>query len=223
MQRSVIEMRRILDLPPEAIHKRPAQADRLERLARLQRPRQRDQLEWRRRHKTYQITRIMLSEYTLPAPPRPIARTLTRATVAYQRLTGTIGGRRSDTGRRAMRCSACGTENPPQAKFCLECATPLARRCLRCGTALPDAARFCMECAQPVSAPGAARRIRRLAPSAYTPRHLAEKILAGRAALEGERKQVTVLFADVVGSTELIQDLDPEEAQGAARAGRPAR
>ena len=50
-------------------------------------------------------------------------------------------------------------------------------------------------------------------PKSYTPRHLAERILASRAALEGERKQVTILFADVVGSTELIQDRDPEEAQ----------
>jgi class 3 adenylate cyclase len=51
------------------------------------------------------------------------------------------------------------------------------------------------------------------APLAYTPAHLAEKILASRTALEGERKQVTVLFADLKGSTELIADLDPEEAQ----------
>jgi class 3 adenylate cyclase len=59
-------------------------------------------------------------------------------------------------------------------------------------------------------------------PETYTSRHLAEKILASRAALEGERKQITVLFADVVGSTELIRDLDTEEAQalldGALRA-----
>ena len=51
------------------------------------------------------------------------------------------------------------------------------------------------------------------APLTYTPRHLTEKILADRAALEGERKQVTVLFADLKGSTELIQGLDPEAAQ----------
>ena len=50
-------------------------------------------------------------------------------------------------------------------------------------------------------------------PASYTPRHLAEKILAGREALAGERKQVSVLFADVVGSTELIRDRDPKEAQ----------
>src|SRR5678815_573782 len=111
-----------------------------------------------------------------------------------------------------MRCSACSTENPPQAKFCLECAAPLARRCSSCGTVLPDAAKFCMECAQPVTttvmapAPPAS-------PQSYTPRHLADKILAHRAGLEGERKQVTILFADVVGSTELIQGRDAEDAQ----------
>src|SRR5438132_4709344 len=51
------------------------------------------------------------------------------------------------------------------------------------------------------------------APLVYTPTYLAEKILASRAALEGERKQVTVLFADIKGSTELIRDLDPEQAR----------
>ena len=111
-----------------------------------------------------------------------------------------------------MRCLACSTENPPQAKFCLECAAPLARRCSSCGTVLPEAAKFCMECAQPVAtlvmepSPAAS-------PQSYTPRHLAEKVLAGRDALQGERKQVTVLFADVVGSTALIQGRDAEEAQ----------
>ena len=51
------------------------------------------------------------------------------------------------------------------------------------------------------------------APLTYTPPYLAEKILTSRSALEGERKQVTVLFADLKGSTELIKDLDPEAAQ----------
>ena len=110
-----------------------------------------------------------------------------------------------------MRCASCATENPPRARFCLECATPFGRRCSHCGTELPEAAKFCMECAQPVL--GAALPPAEVAPGAYTPRHLAEKILASRTALEGERKQVTILFADVVGSTELIQGRDPEEAQ----------
>src|SRR3954454_8356417 len=111
-----------------------------------------------------------------------------------------------------MRCSACSTENPPQAKFCQECAVPLARRCPFCGTALSEAAKFCVECAQPVSDPGATPGPSP-SPQVNTPKHLADRILASREALEGERKQVTVLFADVVGSTELIRDLDPEDAR----------
>src|SRR5262250_3607002 len=109
-----------------------------------------------------------------------------------------------------MICPRCRTENPSQAKFCLECATPLAMRCTSCGTPLPPSAKFCLECAHPVgSVPGGPAR----APESYIPRHLAEKILTSRSALEGERKQVTVLFADLKSSTELIEGLDPEEAR----------
>ena len=108
-----------------------------------------------------------------------------------------------------MKCPRCQQENPPQAKFCLECATPLALRCGHCGTQLPPAAKFCFECATPVGAPTP----RFAAPETYTPKHLAEKILTSRAALQGERKQVTVLFADLKGSMELLADRDPEEAR----------
>src|SRR5215831_10361532 len=101
-----------------------------------------------------------------------------------------------------MRCPRCQQENPPQAKFCLECAAPLALRCSNCGTQLPAEAKFCFKCATPVSAPGSAPRFG--TPETYTPRHLAEKILTSKAALEGERKQVTVLFADLKGSMELL-------------------
>jgi class 3 adenylate cyclase len=111
-----------------------------------------------------------------------------------------------------MRCPQCQQENPPQAKFCLECATPLALRCSNCGTQLPASAKFCLECAQPVSTVPVARP-RFGSPDSYTPKHLAEKILTSRAALEGERKQVTVLFADLKGSMELLADRDPEEAR----------
>jgi class 3 adenylate cyclase len=110
-----------------------------------------------------------------------------------------------------MKCPRCQQENPPQAKFCLECATPLARQCANCGTPLPSAAKFCFECATPVSAPGSVPRFP--SPESYTPKHLAEKILTSKAALEGERKQVTVLFADLKGSMELLADRDPEEAR----------
>jgi class 3 adenylate cyclase len=110
-----------------------------------------------------------------------------------------------------MKCPRCQHENPPQAKFCLECAAPLALRCANCGTQLPAAAKFCFECATPISAPGSLPRF--ASPETYTPKHLAEKILTSKTALEGERKQVTVLFADMRGSMELLADRDPEEAR----------
>jgi class 3 adenylate cyclase len=110
-----------------------------------------------------------------------------------------------------MRCPRCQQENPPQAKFCLECAAPLALRCANCGTQLPAGAKFCFECATPVSAPGSTPRFG--SPESYTPKHLAERILTSKAALEGERKQVTVLFADLKGSMELLADRDAEEAR----------
>jgi class 3 adenylate cyclase/tetratricopeptide (TPR) repeat protein len=111
-----------------------------------------------------------------------------------------------------MTCPRCQTENPPQAKFCLECAAPLAARCANCGTQLPASAKFCLECAHPVSG-ATAGQPRFAAPESYTPRHLAEKILTSKSALEGERKLVTVLFADLKSSMELLADRDPEAAR----------
>src|SRR5262245_2896378 len=105
-----------------------------------------------------------------------------------------------------MTCPRCQQENPPQAKFCLECAAPLARRCANCGTQLPAGAKFCFECASAVS--GLSSTPRFPSPEVYTPKRLAERILTSKAALEGERKQVTVLFADLKGSMELLADRD---------------
>src|SRR5713226_823587 len=111
-----------------------------------------------------------------------------------------------------MQCPRCQHENSPKAKFCEECAAPLARTCSNCGTQLSFAAKFCPECAH-VVAVGAPAQIRFPSPESYTPKHLAEKILTSKAALEGERKQVTVLFADLKGSMELLADRDPEDAR----------
>jgi class 3 adenylate cyclase/tetratricopeptide (TPR) repeat protein len=84
-----------------------------------------------------------------------------------------------------LACPECGAETSPGKKFCRACGTALSGR-------VPD---------------------RPLSPASYTPKHLAEKILTSKAALEGERKQVTVLFADLKGSMELLADRDPEEAR----------
>ncbi len=111
-----------------------------------------------------------------------------------------------------MKCPRCQHENPSGAKFCEECAAPLARACANCGSPLRETAKFCPECAHPVAArPGSPERFQ--SPETYTPRHLAERILTSKTAVEGERKQVSVLFADLKGSMELLADRDPEEAR----------
>ena len=96
-----------------------------------------------------------------------------------------------------MPCAQCQHTNLPGAKFCAECGVRLAASCPRCGVPSLPAQKFCAECGTPLQQVDVARVA---AADAYTPRHLAEKILASRAAVEGERKPVTVLFCDVVRS-----------------------
>jgi len=91
-----------------------------------------------------------------------------------------------------MKCPHCQHENPIQAKFCLECGARLSPICAKCQTQLTAGAKFCLECGEPVA--GQAPEFP--SPETYTPKHLADKILTSKSALEGERKQVTVLFAD---------------------------
>jgi len=111
-----------------------------------------------------------------------------------------------------MKCSRCQEPNPPQARFCSDCGAKLVAICPACGVDLPDGSRFCFACGLRIAPPSADATPAR-PPAAYTPKHLAERILTSRAALEGERKQVTVLFADVKGSMEMLADRDPEEAR----------
>src|SRR5437870_7339531 len=111
-----------------------------------------------------------------------------------------------------MKCPRCQHENPPQAKFCLECGARVALTCTKCRSELPAGAKFCLECGEPVASQ-AIPEPRFRSPESYTPKHLAERILTSKSALEGERKQVTVLFADLKGSMELLADRDPEEAR----------
>src|SRR5215471_16015348 len=115
-----------------------------------------------------------------------------------------------------MNCPRCHHDNRVGAKFCEECAAPLAPACANCGAQLSPTAKFCSECAHPTGSTPASTGSatpRFASPERYIPKHLADRIIQSKAALEGERKQVTVLFADLKGSMELIADRDPEEAR----------
>ena len=112
-----------------------------------------------------------------------------------------------------MTCPRCHAENRDGRRFCAECGASLALACTACGFSNEPGEKFCGGCGAPLrSAPTVVQR-KFGAPESYTPKHLAEKILTSKAALEGERKQVTVLFADLKGSMELLADRDPEEAR----------
>ena len=111
-----------------------------------------------------------------------------------------------------MRCPHCRHETRERARFCGACGASLESSiaCPRCAALNPRGQKFCDTCGESLSpgvgAPATPREAR-----AYTPRHIAEKILTTRGALEGERKQVSVLFADLVDSMRLAEGLDPED------------
>ncbi|MGH8066262.1 MAG: adenylate/guanylate cyclase domain-containing protein [Candidatus Entotheonellia bacterium] len=113
-----------------------------------------------------------------------------------------------------MRCPHCEADTPARSKFCIECGLPLRSRCSQCGADMLPRVKFCGECGTPLSGQPAAPPAPQLQPSvSYTPGHLVEEVLTFKTALEGERKQVTVLFADLKGSMELLADRDPKEAR----------
>jgi class 3 adenylate cyclase len=107
-----------------------------------------------------------------------------------------------------MKCISCGAENPAGLKFCNECAAPFGRRCSKCGFENAPTAKFCGECAAPLGASTTTASAKQSSASLI---RVAET--AAPENLEGERKAVTALFADIKGSTELMRDLDPEEAR----------
>jgi class 3 adenylate cyclase/tetratricopeptide (TPR) repeat protein len=110
-----------------------------------------------------------------------------------------------------MACPQCGQENPAAARFCNGCGARLAAACPACGQSNPSGSRFCNGCGARLMADDGAADAR--GAGVHTPKHLAERILTSRTALEGERKQVTVLFADLKGSMELLAERDPEDAR----------
>jgi class 3 adenylate cyclase/tetratricopeptide (TPR) repeat protein len=108
-----------------------------------------------------------------------------------------------------MQCPRCRSENDVTAQFCEDCGAKLERLCPACGQPVGAGKKFCRSCG--AALPAVADLRSGAAPE--LPRHLAERILMSKSALEGERKQVTVLFADVKGSMELLAERDPEEAR----------
>ena len=95
-----------------------------------------------------------------------------------------------------MRCPKCQAENREGRRFCAECGASLNLACPSCGFSNEGGEKFCGGCGQPLASPQQVAT-KFSSPEVYTPKHLAEKILTSKNALEGERKQVTVLFADM--------------------------
>ena len=107
-----------------------------------------------------------------------------------------------------MRCPTCNRDNSDDAKFCVGCGNQFdTARCAKCGAENPFDARFCKQCGARFCVEAASRDAVPDLSRSTVSAHQAE------ASLDGERKTVTALFADIKGSTELEQDLDPEEAR----------
>src|SRR2546428_13538091 len=124
-----------------------------------------------------------------------------------------------------MRCTSCGGENPEGAKFCIECAAPFSRHCPSCGSENLPRAKFCAECGSPLTAqpqPPVSSSRSQVSGSqspAPSPRTLdSRRQTLDSARPEAERRQLTVMFWDLVGSTALSEQLDPEELREVVRA-----
>ncbi len=109
-----------------------------------------------------------------------------------------------------MRCPACQTDNPETKKFCRKCGAKLVLVCAQCGVTCLPGDEFCGDCGCSLSK-ASAPPVDYSQPQTYTPKFLADKILSSGKALEGERKVVTVFFADLAGYTAMSEKLDPEE------------
>jgi class 3 adenylate cyclase/tetratricopeptide (TPR) repeat protein len=117
-----------------------------------------------------------------------------------------------------MQCPKCQFENPDDAQFCIECGNPIEFHCPQCGAITPATGKFCKACGHNLSIPSEPlpkklsidEKIEKI--QKYLPKGLTEKILSQRDRIEGERKQVTVMFCDMEGFTHLTEEIGPEEA-----------
>jgi predicted amidophosphoribosyltransferase len=111
-----------------------------------------------------------------------------------------------------MPCSKCGTNNPSTNNFCAKCGNALVKHCAKCKAETPPTSDFCGKCGAPLTNGAVAAVATSPPPGLASNLHVAPESSSPEA-LDGERKNVTALFADIKGSMELIEDLDPEEAR----------
>jgi hypothetical protein len=117
-----------------------------------------------------------------------------------------------------MQCPECQHENPESAKFCVECGEKFEKTCPACGFSNSPSFKFCAECGHNITQPSEPapkdlsfdEKIEKI--QKYLPGGVTEKVLAQRGKIEGEKKQVTVLFADLESFTPLVEKIGPEEA-----------
>lgn len=109
-----------------------------------------------------------------------------------------------------MRCSKCESDNSAGKRFCGDCGSPLTNRCPKCGADSPLGKRFCSNCGTALAVESTNAELPAHFPNTPDIVVTAEQMAS---AIEGERKTITALFADIKGSTELMRDLDPEEAR----------
>jgi uncharacterized membrane protein YvbJ len=119
-----------------------------------------------------------------------------------------------------MKCPKCQFENREEVRFCEQCGAKMELECPNCGAKIPMGSKFCGECGHNLTLPSKLspkelsydEKIEKI--QRYLPEGITEKILSQRDKIEGERKQVTVMFCDMEGFTPLVEKLGPEEAYG---------
>ena len=110
-----------------------------------------------------------------------------------------------------MQCPKCQFENREEGNFCSECGYKFEITCPKCGNKIRSGGKFCYDCGEKIAEPLEIPSLDYTQPQSYTPKFLADKILRSRSSIEGERKLVTVLFADVANYTSMAEKLDPED------------
>src|SRR5438132_1710226 len=148
----------------------------------------------------------------------PIAISSSRLSRSASMVPDVSNGKIDHDGTELGRFSCAGRGVVPEREFCGECGGRVEAVCPSCQASNPPGQKFCGECGAALAGKPASVEVaparptdRFASPESYTPKHLAEKILTSKAAIEGERKIVTVMFSDVSGFAAMSETLDPED------------